>query len=560
MKNLLLTVFVGIFGVATIAQTIVSTTPENKKVILEEFTGIHCVFCPQGHAIAQAIQDNNPDEVFLINIHVGSFAVPGAGEPDFRTSFGTAIANQSQLVGYPAGTVNRHFFPGRAQNGASGTAMSRNFWTISSTETLDEASYMNMAVEADIDVQTNELSVHVEAYYTGNSPESSNKLNVALLQDNTLGPQTGGDMGNEYVHQHRLIHMVTGQWGDDVTPTTTGTFIDRTYTYTIPEMHNNVPITIEDLKLVVFMTETTQEIISGNGAYPTYSNFEFQNDVTAVAVEAIPDQCGFELSPTVVLKNTGENPVSSVDITYSVNGGAQNSYTWTGSLSSLQSTEVILPGVSYNLQETNTVEINLESDDDNSNNSLSTTFEKTFDFNNEVNLILNTDNQGAECTWEIVDIDGNVVESGGPYGNGENITESFTLPGNCYQFNLYDAGGNGGESVVLYDANSEVIYNTSGNYGAGETTNFSTEGFLNTESNELALLAIYPNPASDYVTIKNAENASMTIFDILGKKVLSRSNISLVEQVNVSQLNSGTYFISIEKGNQKTVGKLIITK
>ena len=28
----------------------------------------------------------------------------GAGEPDFRTPFGTAIANQSQLVGYPAGT------------------------------------------------------------------------------------------------------------------------------------------------------------------------------------------------------------------------------------------------------------------------------------------------------------------------------------------------------------------------------------------------------------------------------------------------------------------------
>jgi hypothetical protein len=44
-------------------QTIVSTSPENKKVVLEEFTGIKCVFCPQGHAIAQAIQNNNPDDV-----------------------------------------------------------------------------------------------------------------------------------------------------------------------------------------------------------------------------------------------------------------------------------------------------------------------------------------------------------------------------------------------------------------------------------------------------------------------------------------------------------------
>ena len=34
------------------AQTFVSTTPENKNVILEEFTGISCGFCPDGHLIA----------------------------------------------------------------------------------------------------------------------------------------------------------------------------------------------------------------------------------------------------------------------------------------------------------------------------------------------------------------------------------------------------------------------------------------------------------------------------------------------------------------------------
>ena len=134
-------------GFSSVAQTIVSTTPENKKVVLEEFTGIHCVYCPQGHAIAQAIQNNNPGEVFLINIHVGGFAVPNAGEPDFRTPFGTAIANQSGLTGYPAGTVNRHVFPGSSQSGGNDTAMSRGRWTSASNQILGEASYMNMAVE-----------------------------------------------------------------------------------------------------------------------------------------------------------------------------------------------------------------------------------------------------------------------------------------------------------------------------------------------------------------------------------------------------------------------------
>ena len=560
MKKLLSAVLLGLIVTTSFGQTIVSTSPENKKVILEEFTGIHCVYCPEGHAIAQALQDNNPGEVFLINIHVGSFAVPGAGEPDFRTQFGTAIANQSQLIGYPAATVNRHYFPGWAQNGGTGTAMSRNRWTAAGGLILGEASYANMAVEADIDVQTNEVTVHVEVYYTGNSPQANNKLNVALLQNNTLGPQTGGNMGDEYVHQHRLIHLLTGQWGEDISPTTTGSFIDETYTYTIPEALNNVPIKIEDLELVVFMTETNQELISGNGSFPTYSNFEFQNDATAVEINEITDQCGFDIAPQFLLKNTGENPLTAVDITYSVNGGPTQNYTWTGNLTSLHSEWVTLPEIDYGLQPLNTVTITLESDDDNSNNTVTQNFNQTILHTTEVNLILNTDNQGSECTWEIVDGSGTVVESGGPYGNNQNINESFTLPGDCYQFRLHDSGGNGGESVVLYDTASNVIYSSPGNYGFGATVSFSTEGFLGVENDEFAHLAVFPNPASNVVTIKNAETATVTIFDILGKNVMQVSNISNNQEIPVSKLATGTYFVKVEKNKQSTVQKLIVVR
>ncbi len=111
MKKVLSSLFFAFIGITLVAQTIVSTSPENKNVILEEFTGIHCGYCPQGHAIAQSIQDANPNDVFLINIHQGGYATPGTGEPDFRTDFGDAIAGQSGLTGYPAGTVNRHIFP-----------------------------------------------------------------------------------------------------------------------------------------------------------------------------------------------------------------------------------------------------------------------------------------------------------------------------------------------------------------------------------------------------------------------------------------------------------------
>lgn len=560
MKKIYFSLLAGLFASLSFGQTIVSTTAEDKKVILEEFTGIHCVYCPEGHAIAQGFQQSNPGEVFLINIHVGSFAVPSAGEPDFRTPFGTAIANQSSLVGYPAGTVNRHFFPGQAQNGGNGTAMSRNQWVSAGNQILGEASYMNMAVEADIDVQTNEMTVHVEAFYTGNSPENTNKLNVALLQNNTLGPQTGGNAGNEYVHMNRLIHMVTGQWGDVISPTTNGTFIDRTYTYTIPAAHNNVPIKIEDLELVVFMTETNQEIISGNGSFPTYSNFEFQNDATISAVQPISDQCGFEISPVVTLQNVGESPLTSVEISYAVNGGTPQNYTWTGNLTSLQSELVTLPAMNYSLETVNNLTVGVQSDDNNANNTLVETFDQTFTNTNDLTLILNTDNQGNQTTWEIVNVAGDVVESGGPYGNNENINLSFNLEGDCYKFNLTDSGGNGSGSVVLFDSDSNVIYSSNGDYDSGASVSFSTEGFLGLGENVFGELAIYPNPANNIVTIQNAENAKVIIYDILGKKLMEVNDISNRQDLEVSRLTSGTYFVSIEKDQQSTVQKLIITR
>ena len=92
-------------------------------------------FCPDGHAIAQTLSNTNPNDVFLINIHTGSYANPQGPGTDFRTSFGSLLWSQSGTCGYPAGTVNRIDFSsqGLNQTSSSGcvatTAMSRGYWT-----------------------------------------------------------------------------------------------------------------------------------------------------------------------------------------------------------------------------------------------------------------------------------------------------------------------------------------------------------------------------------------------------------------------------------------------
>ncbi len=562
IKKLPFTLVASMFALVSYGQTIVSTSPENKNVILEEFTGIHCVYCPQGHTIAQNIQNNNPGDVFLINIHTGSFANPGPGEPDFRTPYGTAIVNQTGLVGYPAATVNRLNFPGKEQGAAGTTAMNRNNWTSASNLTLAESSYVNVGVEATIDVSTNTLNVHVEAYYTGNSPENTNLLNVALLQNNTKGPQVGGNVCDQYVHMHRLVDMITGQWGEDITTTTAGTFIDRTYSYPIPADYNGVPVELADLEVVAFISETHQTIPSGSGAYPTFTGIVHANDANVRYVVEVEDPCANYVAPQVNIQNLGQNPLTSLAIEFSINGTTET-YNWTGNLASMEYETIDLPGVRFDFEATNTLSVSVPGDDNNANNAASTTFEKAYDATTTVNMVLQTDAYGSECRWNVLDFDGTVIYSGGPYGNNQTINETFILPSNCYTFNIIDTYGDGGGPVTLTDtdANNTVIFSTNGNFGCGDSAKFSTDNFvLGVPETQFADISLYPNPASTIINLKNAENANIQVFDVLGKLILSQQNIAPDAQINVANLQNGTYFMKISKNNSVTTKRFLISK
>jgi len=564
-KKLLSGLVLSLFAVSAFAQTIVSTNPENKKVILEEFTGINCVYCPDGHAIAQAMKDANPDNVFLINVHTGGFATPGTGQPDFRTPFGTALAGQSGLIGYPAGTVNRHVFPGQSQSGnPNDTAMSRGSWPSAGDDILAESSYLNMGVEATLDVSTREMSIDVEAYYTASSPEATNKLNVALLQNETTGPQTGGGMGNNYVHQHRLIDLVTGQWGEDVSPTTATTLITKNYTFTVPADHNGEVIEMEDLEIVVFMTETQQEIISGNGTTPIFTNLPLDNDAQVTSDVELEDQCGIEFAPTVTIQNRGNNALTSLAVDYSVNGGATETYNWTGNLGPYETEEVILDPIAYTIQANNTVEITIPNDEDNSNNTATNTFsEITQEHTSNLNLRMTLDANGDEVTWEIINSSGVSVESGGPYGPDEQVDVNFAIPDvDCYRFILSDSGNDGQYFVRLRDSNNAVIVvnSNSGAFGSTLIGNFKLNGVLSVNDTTIEGVALYPNPAANVLNIRNAENASIQVFDILGKKLMELNNISVDQEINVSSLQTGTYLVKITNGAAVSTEKFIIAR
>ncbi len=87
-----------------------------------------------------------------------------------------------------------------------------------------------------------------------------------------------------------------------------------------------------------------------------------------------------------------------------------------------------------------------------------------------------------------------------------------------------------------------------------------TKCFQNTSSTEEMEqdIMLYPVPVSDILTIENNENLSegFSVFDISGKKLIDRKADS-ERQINVSQLNTGVYFLKFFKGNLPRTIKFI---
>lgn len=553
---------VGLFPLAAYGQTIVSTTPENKKAILEEFTGIYCVYCPEGHAIAEQILNQNPGNAFAINIHQGGYAAPSGGDPDFRTPWGNAIAGQTGLAGYPAATVNRHVFPGRSQGASGTTAMNRNYWKASALEIIAAPSYLNMAVEASIDIDTRLLTVHVEAYYTGASPESTNLLNVALLQNNTKGPQTGGNSGNNYTHMRRLVDLLTGQWGETISTTSAGSFVDKTYTYTIPADYNGIPAILPDMEIVVFMTETHQEIISGNGAFPALLGLEYEHDAGILSISNVDRTCTNVIAPTVTIQNNGENTITEMDIEYKINGEA-HVYNWTGTLTSLHTETIDLPEVNFNLQADNDLNIKiLNSDQNPANDSMSMNFLSAPDSQtNNLVLTINTDGKGAQTRWIIKNSANQTIQQGNGYGNNQTYEIDIELPGSdCYSFRILDTGNDGGASISLADGNGNVLIESDGNYGGGFTKAFS-KGALGVNDQQIVEVNVYPNPTTGIVNVVSGKNIdNVNVYDVSGRLVKTVNKISSDKSVlDLSSLASGTYILKIQT-DKKVVTKKVIIK
>ena len=352
------------------SQNFVSTNPENKKVVAEELTGIHCYACPFLHNNLNVYSNANPGQLFIVKVHAGGFAwgcappnpeEPDAPNPDFRYAGDQEYINLLQNCSatsctYPSWAANRRTFPSLTSYGGpamSGTVTSHV--TTAIDELLSEPAFVNIATQVNTASSENQLDINIEAYYTSDSPNSTNYLHVLILADGYIGPQSSGHEYNpdyvvsdgpnanyqhneyDYLHQDRLVDAIYSFSGDPITTTSEGNFIERSITYDVPESYagyygGTVEAFASRLKVVAFITDG-EEIINASGDSATMAEKDLAV-INLADTENIVDDINEPQTISARIFNYGASAESNFEISFQIDSGEIVSETFNGSIES----------------------------------------------------------------------------------------------------------------------------------------------------------------------------------------------------------------------------------
>lgn len=451
-----------VFSVSAEARN-VSTEPSNKTVLIEEYTGIHCPNCPDGHARAAAYMRAHPDQIYSVAIHAGSFATPANREPDFITPDGTEIHDYFDIGSYPSGVVNR-------VDVGNGIVQGRSIWGSSAREIIKQQSPVNLWAEAKYDAETRNLQINVEGYYTESMTNPC--LTVMLLQNNILGPQSGGQLGIEYPHRHMLRDVLSDNaFGDPIAEKNSGEFFSRTIDYILPDAINDIPVEPSDMAIIVFVSEGKGEIMKVTECYPDIDADSYPRKIFVPAPPhiAIGNNYAFDYLE-YWFDNYSGSELTSASATFILNG-IKHELSWTGSIPAHESGLARFPlnGImkdaydpdsstySFMVNEANGSPLELEM------LPYKGSFRNIVSYPSELTVKIKTDADAADNTYRILDENGETVVEFGPYPAGEatEYTETASLvPGTVYCLEVTDAWGDGiyhpRGSVKLYDTDGKI--------------------------------------------------------------------------------------------------------
>lgn len=289
--------------------------------------------------------------------------------------------------------------------------------------------------------------------------------------------------------------------------------------------------------------------------------------------------CG---APEIIIRNTGSEPLNSLQINYGVKGAAgQQQYTWTGNLGFMEAERVTLGQVDWQTPEaSNYFNVSISnpngaSDQNPDNNTMQVRFDTVKIYPEQFIVSILTNNV-PENSYRITDMDGNEHYANYLDQTGITYNDTVNLPAGCYKFELLDEGkdglsypfyGTGG--AARFKKINKVGYwvNFNPNFGTSITHYFRTAPVSTFAGNEdEAVLQVYPNPAISFIRIEDITpgkyNKTLHLYSLSGQLILSQllEGGQTAYKLELEGIAPGVYLLELKTEEQILRKKVTVVR
>jgi len=296
------------------------------------------------------------------------------------------------------------------------------------------------------------------------------------------------------------------------------------------------------------------------------------NNDGAIYLLPFSTDCSNGFSPVLSFANTGSNTITSATINYNIDGTAQTTYTWTGTLEPGNDARIELPlmGVQEGdhtftvaIQTVNGATDALADNNTRTNEFSFEALEEELIFVTEtITVTVQTDEAASEVTWLLLDSSQTTIASGSGYEDAPGgVLDVQVIPvdsNSCYVFAILDAGSNGmpGGYYSVKTSNGTVIKENEGDgFGFFDYAPFGVNIVLDNKSPEKVLnkIVLYPNPANNVLNIAITDGLdtpdAYTVYNSLGQIMDNGTINSALQTLDIAKYTNGVYFVKLAKGS-----------
>ena len=518
-----------------------------RMLLLESFTNTGCGPCAAYNPAMDALIAANPDKVAAIKYHVNW---PSAADPMYLHN---TAENGARTSYYGVNSVPHVVIDG---NRYSSNPAQLNQNILNQLQTLE--SPMEMRLSYEVNEAENTITVHVMGR-TSTAVEGNFKLYVGVIEREIHFNSAPGPNGERdfYSVMKKLLPGSGGQALGSLN--SIDSYFAYTYTWELANIYD-----MSQLDAIAWVQnsvskEVVQACKSSENMEPFYANEAMLSDISNMK----GTNCSGEAKPEVLLTNNGSNALTSVEMEVLVNGKPIKTVEWTGNLPTFGKTTVDLGEISFDLEDENTLEVAIV----NINGGLDevpTNDIADYDFKaarqnvaKEMKLSIRTDANPQETTWKVTNLlTGEVVLEGGPYEQANTMhTEILDITSDgCYDFTIYDAGGNGLVGGVYgLKAGGTTLF-SGGTFGFSESNEFSYEVTADVDENFGTGTSIYPNPTTGLVNIVGEGVQNVTIYSMAGQRVFEGQCDGWL-QIDMKRFGAGVYAVQVGEETQRIVVK-----